>query len=83
MQDRRIRLIYEYMTIEKKKIALKFVQEKREILKTEVDNTIDKYPEIVKEVLLDTLDRWQFEIEELTYDINNNIGPIRQIPKKN
>lgn len=77
MQDRKIKLIYEFMTVEQKKKALKFVQEKRKMLETEVDNNIDKYPEIVKEVLFDTLDNWQIEIEEITYEINHNIGLIR------
>ncbi|MEH7481538.1 hypothetical protein V7157_10775 [Neobacillus drentensis] len=80
MEDRKTRLIYEYFNVEQKKKALILVQEDKKQLEKELNGNFDNYPKIVQRVLSDTLERWQIEIEELTYDINNNIGPIRPGP---
>ena len=80
MEDRKTRLIYEYFNVEQKKKALILVQEDKKQLENELNGNFDNYPKIVQRVLSDTLERWQIEIEELTYDINNNIGPIRPGP---
>lgn len=56
------------------------MQEDKKQLENELNGNFDNYPKIVQRVLSDTLERLQIEIEELTYDINNNIGPIRSGP---
>ena len=80
MEDRKTRLIYEYFDVEQKQKALVLVQEDKKQLEKELKENFDKYPKIVQRVLSDTLERWQIEIEELTYDIKNNIGSIRPGP---
>lgn len=80
VKDRKMRLIYEYSSVEQKKKALIFVQKDKKRLENEINQNIEKYPKMVKKVLYDALERFQEEIEELEYDINNNIGPIRSDP---
>lgn len=75
--NRRSRLIYEYLSIEQKKEVLKNLKFDRDELHRIHVEEGRTYPKIVRDVMTDTLDRWNFEIEDLEDDIHNNIGAIR------
>ena len=64
-----MRKIYEYMTLEQKREALNLLKRDRSALLQEMDQD---YPIIVREVLLNTLDSWNLEIELLEEEIANS-----------
>lgn len=61
--------IYDYLTVEQKKVAVAELKADRLELQREVAEHIADYPKIVREVLLHTLDSWALEIEQLEDDI--------------
>ena len=65
--------IYKYLTIEQKKEAIEKLRTDKLELQREVNRQIDGYPKIVREVLLHTLDNWNFELEELENEIKNGL----------
>lgn len=68
-----MRNIYKYLTIEQKKEAIEKLRTDKLELQREVNRQIDGYPKIVREVLLHTLDNWNFELEELENEIKNRL----------
>lgn len=68
-----MRNIYKYLTIEQKKEAIEKLRTDKLELQREVSRQIDGYPKIVREVLLHTLDNWNFELEELENEIKNGL----------
>ncbi|MGG4267219.1 hypothetical protein [Peribacillus simplex] len=62
-----MRKIYKYMSIEEKKEALNTLQREIKDLEKEVNK---EYPQIVKRVLVDTLDRYRFEQDFLNEEVN-------------
>lgn len=74
-----LRRLYEYFTVDQKKEAMKKLEIDKLELQKEINQNIDSYPKIVREVLLHTLDSWKLEIEELENDIKNNRGPRKKI----
>jgi hypothetical protein len=68
-----LRNIYKYLTIEQKKEAIEKLRTDKLELQREVNRQIDGYPKIVREVLLHTLDNWNFELEELENEIKNGL----------
>ena len=68
-----LRNIYKYLTIEQKKEAIEKLRTDKLELQREVNLQIDGYPKIVREVLLHTLDNWNFELEELENEIKNGL----------
>lgn len=64
-----MRKIYEYLTIEQKKEVIKRLKESLNQLNIELSNNNDSFSPLVKEILLDTKDRWSFEIEMLEREI--------------
>lgn len=68
-----LRNIYKYLTIEQKKEAIEKLRTDKLELQREVSRQIDGYPKIVREVLLHTLDNWNFELEELENEIKNGL----------
>lgn len=50
-----------------------------EQLNEELKNNGDLFSPFIKEILVTTKDRWKLEIEELQYDIKQNIGPRKEI----
>lgn len=68
-----LRNIYKYLTIEQKKEAIEKLRTDKLELQREVNRQIDGYPKIVREVLLHTLDNWNFELEELENEIKNRL----------
>lgn len=68
-----MRNIYKYLTIEQKKEAIEKLRTDKLELQREVNRQIDGYPKIVREVLLHTLDNWNFELEELENEIKNGL----------
>ncbi|PGM54192.1 hypothetical protein [Bacillus sp. AFS053548] len=77
--DRRIRLIYEYMNVPEKIETVRLLKKEKEELNFELDRNKELYShKLIKQILNDTLDKWELEIKELEYDIKNNIGPIRK-----
>ncbi|ANU28283.1 hypothetical protein [Planococcus versutus] len=74
-----MRRLYEYFTIEQKKEAVKKLELDKLELQKEINQNIDSYPRITREVLLHTLDSWNLEIEELENDIKDNRGPHKKI----
>ncbi|MGM9987751.1 MAG: hypothetical protein ACI35O_11045 [Bacillaceae bacterium] len=79
MLERRARLLYEYLNVEQKKEVLLVLLRDREKLQMEYDKNKESYPKIIEDVIIDTLDRWDFEIKELEDDIKNNVGSIRTV----
>lgn len=71
---RKSRKIYEYMSIEQKQEALKLLKQDKEELSKEYKKAADTYPNIVRKVISDTLDKWVLEIDELSTDIENGNG---------
>lgn len=69
-----MRKIYEYLTVEQKRAVVAELKADRLELQREVDQHIEVYREIVREVLLDTLDRWNLEINQLEDDIAHGRG---------
>ncbi|MFD0942687.1 hypothetical protein [Savagea faecisuis] len=72
--ERKSRKIYEYMTIEQKQEALKLLKQDKEELSKEYKKAAKTYPKIVRQVISDTLDKWELEIDELSIDIENGNG---------
>ena len=68
-----MRNIYKYLTTEQKKEAIEKLRTDKLELQREVNRQIDGYPKIVREVLLHTLDNWNFELEELENEIKNGL----------
>lgn len=68
-----LRNIYKYLTIEQKKEAIEKLRTDKLELQREVNRQINGYPKIVREVLLHTLDNWNFELEELENEIKNGL----------
>ena len=68
-----LRNIYKYLTIEQKKEAIEKLRTDKLELQREVSRQIDGYPKIVREVLLHTLDNWNFELEELENENKNGL----------
>lgn len=60
-----MRKLYEYLTVEQKEEVITKLEESLKQLEIELTNNIDTYSPLVKEILLDTKDRWTFEIETL------------------
>lgn len=75
--ERKTRLLFEFLTVELKKEVLPLLIKDRDELYNVFNKNGDSYPSIVKQVLSGTLDKWNLEIEELEFDIKNNIGAIR------
>ncbi|WP_413375876.1 hypothetical protein [Alkalihalobacillus sp. 1P02AB] len=74
--NRKSRRIFEYMTVEQKKEAVLLLKKDRDELSSVFEETRGSYPTIVKQVIIDSLDKWELEIEELELDIKNNVGAI-------
>lgn len=72
--ERKSRKIYEYMTIEQKQEALKLLKQDKEELSKEYKKAAKTYPKIVRQVISDTLDKWELDIDELSIDIENGNG---------
>lgn len=62
------------MTIEQKQEALKLLKQDKEELSKEYKKAAKTYPKIVRQVISDTLDKWELEIDELSIDIENGNG---------
>ncbi|MED3765229.1 hypothetical protein [Ureibacillus terrenus] len=56
---------YEYLTAEQKKEVITKLEESLKELEIELENYSDAFSPLVKEILLDTKDRWTFEMEML------------------
>lgn len=64
-----MRKIYEYLTVEQKKEVIEKLKESLKELDVELSTNGDSFSPLVKEILLDTKDRWLFEIEMLEKEI--------------
>lgn len=69
---KKTRLIYDYMTTCEKKKALELLKLNRKDLKKEISRGEDSYAPIVWQILNDTLDKWNLEIDELEEEIKEN-----------
>ena len=75
--NRRLRPIFEFMTVQEKKEFIRLLKIEKEELKQELQQNAHLYThKLIKQVLTDALDKWELEIRELEYDVKNNIGPI-------
>jgi hypothetical protein len=68
-----MRKLYNYITIDQKKEVLKELQNSLSQLNDELEKNAHLFLPIVREILLDTKDRWRFEIEWLEEDIKKHI----------
>lgn len=66
-----MRKIYEFLTAEQKREAVRLLKSDRLELQQEMDRHINDYPKIVRDVLLHTLDCWALEIAQLEEDFAN------------
>lgn len=69
-----MRKIYEYLSIEEKKEAVKRL--KRDLIKLEQEISENKssFSSFICEVLYSTRDKWKLEIEELEHEIKCQLG---------
>ncbi|MGJ7036363.1 hypothetical protein [Anoxybacillus eryuanensis] len=69
-----MRKIYEYLSIEEKKEAVKRL--KRDLIKLEQEISENKssFSSFICEVLYSTRDKWRLEIEELEHEIKCQLG---------
>lgn len=66
-----MRKLYDYLTVEQKKVVIEKLKESLKELDVELSTNGDSFSPLVKEILLDTKDRWGFEIEMLEKEIKN------------
>lgn len=74
-----MRKLYDYLTVQQKSEVVTSLKIEREELKQELNQNEEIYPRVVKQVLHDTLDKWDLEIYQLEEDVKNNVGPIKTI----
>ena len=69
-----MRKIYEYLSIEEKKEAVKRL--KRDLIKLEQEISENKssFSSFICEILYSTRDKWKLEIEELEHEIKCQLG---------
>lgn len=66
-----MRKIYEFLSIEEKKEVVVRLKEDLKNLDQELINNRDSFSSFVMEILKDTRDKWQLEIDELELEIKN------------
>lgn len=67
-----MRRIYEYLSIDKKKIVVVKLKEEVSILDQELNQNGDIFSKFILEILHSTRDRWNLEIDELELEIKNS-----------